>query len=115
MSKVFEALQRQLKHGKHTISNRDPLAAQVGAPDLPSGEAGNEVHPMTAKEVAESGEYDQAQVIGSPAGPRSNDGAIIPSLNRPFPESGYARTANDQINREVRAEEAGTSLQWKKP
>jgi protein-tyrosine kinase len=116
MSKVFEALQRQLQNEKHTISNRDPLAAQVGTPDLPAGDTGDEVLPMTATGPAESAgsaENESTQVIGSPAGPRELDGAIIPSLNRPFHESGAAQAAKGKVNANL--EDPGPSAQWKKP
>jgi protein-tyrosine kinase len=108
MSKVFEALQRQLQNEKHTISNRDPLAAQVGTPDLPSGDTGNEG-------AADAAENDPAQVIGSPTGPREHEGAIIPSLNRPVHESVYAQPANGKVNNEASPEDPGPSFQWKKP
>ncbi|MBO0799100.1 MAG: hypothetical protein J2P31_09790, partial [Blastocatellia bacterium] len=79
MSKVFEALQRQLENEKQTIEHRDPLASQVGTPDAPAG-AAVESDPA-ALPVSD-------EVIGAPAGPRSNEGAVIPSFESPNEERG---------------------------
>jgi receptor protein-tyrosine kinase/non-specific protein-tyrosine kinase len=67
MSKVFEALQRQQQQEQKNDAARDPLAAETGAPDL----------------AAENGEahFELPSVIGTPVGPRSNEGAVFTPLN----------------------------------
>lgn len=99
MSKVFEALQRQLENENQAIEHRDPLASQVGTPDAPAG-AGAESEPA-ALPVGD-------EAIGAPAGPRSNEGAVIPSFISPneepggsgvsFQEPPHTQPANGKIN-----------------
>ncbi len=74
MSKVFEALERHQKQ-RQNDNGRDPLALETGVPDSHLDKHLN----GASGELAEMSELPA--VIGAPAGPRSNDGAIFPSLN----------------------------------
>jgi capsular exopolysaccharide synthesis family protein len=98
MSRVFEALQRQLQNENDSIEHRDPLASKVGTP-----------------------------AIGSPEEPRSNEGAIIPPCAPPAGEQvgGFTSTSlqdslhsqptNGQVKNDVMPEIGVPPLQWKRP
>ncbi|MBO0720253.1 MAG: CpsD/CapB family tyrosine-protein kinase [Blastocatellia bacterium] len=111
MSKVFEALQRQLENENQTTEHRDPLASQVGTPDIPAG-AGAESD-TAALPVSN-------EAIGAPAGPRSNEGAVIPSFKSPsegqdesgasFQETPHTQPANGKIDGDTPA-----PPQWRRP
>jgi protein-tyrosine kinase len=109
MSKVFEALQRQQQHEHSTISNRDPLAPKIGTPDLP---AGDEVRTTEMDDTVAEG-YDPSQPIGSPAGPRSSEGAIIPSFHSP--NGDQQQPANGKVKVEGAPEFGLPPAQWKRP
>jgi protein-tyrosine kinase len=74
MSKVFEALQRQQQKPDHA---RDPLAAQIGAPDH-----------LTS--VGENDDFELPTVIGAPVNARANDGVLFPT---PTPAEEHTPTA----------------------
>jgi len=98
MSRVFEALQRQLQNENNSIEQRDPLASRVGTP-----------------------------AIGSPEGPRSDEGAIIPSFDSPagehadsftspsFQDYVHSQPANGNVRIDVAPEIGVPPLQWKRP
>jgi capsular exopolysaccharide synthesis family protein len=98
MSRVFEALQRQLQNENNSIEHRDPLASKVGTP-----------------------------AIGSPEEPRSNEGAIIPAgsppdgepagvfTSPPFPDPAHPQPANGQAKIDFTPEIGAPPPQWKRP
>jgi capsular exopolysaccharide synthesis family protein len=68
MTRVFEALRREQESRKKTAI-RDPLAAETGAPgEAPEAETG-------------AAEFEESPLIGSPTGPRSNEGMVFPAIN----------------------------------
>jgi capsular exopolysaccharide synthesis family protein len=69
MTRVFEALQRQQER-KNKPFDRDPLAAETGAPD----ENSNTEQPLATEEC------DLPVVIGSPVASGSNEGMAFPSM-----------------------------------
>jgi protein-tyrosine kinase len=128
MSRVFEALQRRLQNENNSIEHRDPLAAKVGAPDAPRASdapVGSEFHPAVERDV--SALLDQAPAVGSPAGPRSNEGAIIPPFDPPaaeqaggftppsFQGSVHSQPANGQVKVDGTPEIGVPPSQWKRP
>jgi protein-tyrosine kinase len=110
MSRVFEALQRQLQNENNSIEHRDPLASKVGTPDDP---VGSEFHPAVERDA--SALFDPASAIGSPAGPRSNEGTIIPACSPSFEDSAYSQPANGQVKSDGAPEIAVPPLQWRRP
>jgi capsular exopolysaccharide synthesis family protein len=91
MSKVFEALKRQRENEKNNGS-RDPLAAETGAPDALVGDED--------REDANPG-FDLPSVIGTPTGPRSNDGMVFASFKEAFAEQQTGETVNGKVNSEA--------------
>ena len=76
MSKVFEALLRQQQSEQNGDAAHDPLAASIGSPESVSANGDAvEAH-------ADSLTFELPSVIGTPVGPRSNEGAIF-TLNQP--------------------------------
>lgn len=76
MSKVFEALLRQQQSEQNGDAAHDPLAASIGSPESVSAN-GDSVEAHT-----DSITFELPSVIGTPVGPRSNEGAIF-TLNQP--------------------------------
>ncbi|HQR35028.1 MAG TPA: CpsD/CapB family tyrosine-protein kinase [Blastocatellia bacterium] len=72
MSKVYEALLRQQQIEKNGDTARDPLAAETGSPDS---------HDENRQTDAEALNFELPSVIGSPVGPRSNEGALFSTFN----------------------------------
>lgn len=72
MSKVYEALLRQQQIEKNGETARDPLAVETGSPD------GLE---KNGHENAEPANFELPSVIGTPVGPRSNEGALFSTFN----------------------------------
>lgn len=72
MSKVYEALLRQQQIEKNGDTARDPLAAETGSPD------GLEENGHTNIEASN---FELPSVIGTPVGPRSNEGALFSTFN----------------------------------
>ncbi|MCI0336337.1 MAG: CpsD/CapB family tyrosine-protein kinase [Acidobacteria bacterium] len=70
MSKVFEALQRQLQNERNREPNRDPLAAETGTPDAPAGDE--------ARDDA-SVNFELPSVIGAPINPQPSFQDTAPS------------------------------------
>jgi capsular exopolysaccharide synthesis family protein len=124
MSRVFEALQRQLQNENNSIEHRDPLAAKVGTPDAagasdasdasdaPAAPVGSEFRSAVRRDV--SALFDPAPAIGSPEGPRSNEGAIIPSLLS-SQDFAHSHPANGQVKSDGAPEIGVPPLQWKRP
>ncbi len=77
MSKVFEALLRQQQSEQNGNVTHDPLAAETGSPESFSanGESG--------ETSLDSIPFELPSVIGTPVGPRSNEGALFTSLHQP--------------------------------
>ncbi|MDX2041833.1 MAG: CpsD/CapB family tyrosine-protein kinase [Acidobacteriota bacterium] len=77
MSKVFEALLRQQQSEQNGNATHDPLAAETGSPESFSanGESG--------ESSLDSIPFELPSVIGTPVGPRSNEGALFASLHQP--------------------------------
>ncbi|MFN0108000.1 MAG: polysaccharide biosynthesis tyrosine autokinase [Blastocatellia bacterium] len=71
MSKVYEALLRQQQVEQNGDTTRDPLAENTGSPD------------EALIETEENGlpHFELPSVIGSPIGPRSNEGALFSTVN----------------------------------
>jgi len=89
MSKVFEALQRQQQNDQKNDVARDPLAAEIGTPDVPDQNVENgETH------------FELPAVIGAPVGPRSNEGAFFPSLGSAGSPTGN-QAANQIAHKDV--------------
>lgn len=71
MSKVYEALLRQQQVEQNGDTARDPLAENTGSPnELPN-----------VLEENEPPHFELPAVIGSPIGPRSNEGALFSTVN----------------------------------
>jgi capsular exopolysaccharide synthesis family protein len=131
MSRVFEALQRQLQNENNSIEHRDPLASKVGTPDnpvvpvAPDSSVESEFRPAGGRDI--SSFFDPAPAIGSPEGPRSNEGAIIPSFNPPdgeqaggftspsFQDSVHSHPANGEVKIDAGPETGVPPFQWKRP
>ncbi|MBL8191109.1 MAG: hypothetical protein JNK38_24035, partial [Acidobacteria bacterium] len=90
MSKVFEALLRQQQSEQNGDAASDPLAAKIGSPESAS------VNGDSAEAHADSIPFELPSVIGTPVGPRSNEGAIF-TLNQP-PAPGEALQPNGKPN-----------------
>lgn len=94
MSKVFEALLRQQQSEQNSGTATDPLAEQTGLPNgLPDG-----------LEANSHADFELPSVIGTPVGPRSNEGALFASFNQqlpneasPKPENGNSAHHDNQI------------------
>lgn len=94
MSKVFEALLRQQQSEQNSRTATDPLAEQTGLPNgLPDG-----------LEANGHADFELPSVIGTPVGPRSNEGALFASFNQqlsseasPKPENGNSAHHDNQI------------------
>jgi protein-tyrosine kinase len=96
MSRVFEALQRQLQNENNSIEHRDPLAAKVGTPDAPA-EIFNH---------GGAGEHGEDQNLpNSPCPPLS---PWLDSVSRSQPENG-------QVKIDGAPEIAVPPLQWRRP
>ncbi|MBS1787945.1 MAG: CpsD/CapB family tyrosine-protein kinase [Acidobacteria bacterium] len=72
MSKVYEALLRQQQVEKKEETARDPLAAETGSPDSLE---------KNGQENVEPANFELPSVIGTPVGPRSNEGALFSTFN----------------------------------
>jgi capsular exopolysaccharide synthesis family protein len=94
MSRVFEALQRQLQKENNSIEHRDPLASRVGTPAAPWDRSGHGDH-------GEDGE----EQTNSPSSPWSS---WLDSVTRSQP-------ANGQVKSEVAPEIGAPPLQGKRP
>jgi capsular exopolysaccharide synthesis family protein len=70
MTRVFEALQREQER-RRTTGDRDPLAAETGAP-----EGGSNAEAETA-----AAGFQFPSMIGSPVAPRANEEVVFPSAN----------------------------------
>ena len=90
MSKVFEALLRQQQSEQNGDAASDPLAAKIGSPESVS------VNSDSAEAHADSIPFELPSVIGTPVGPRSNEGAIF-TLNQP-PLPGETPQPNGKTN-----------------
>lgn len=90
MSKVFEALLRQQQSEQNGDAAHDPLAAKIGSPESGS------VNGDSAETHEDSIPFELPSVIGTPVGPRSNEGAIF-TLNQP-PSPGEAPQPNGKTN-----------------
>jgi capsular exopolysaccharide synthesis family protein len=70
MARVFDALQREQKRKKREGAH-DPLAQSI-------------VVDIEAQRPDELAEFDPATPIGTPSGPRSNEGMLLPGATRPL-------------------------------
>jgi capsular exopolysaccharide synthesis family protein len=89
MSKVFEALER---HQKQQLKDqaRDPLAPVSPSAHQSNGTNGEAAEALTG--------FDLLDVIGAPAGRRSNEGMVFPSLNAAMCEATAEPEAEASMN-----------------
>jgi len=87
MGRVFEALQRQQKRSKgKKQSERDPLAAEIGTPEVAADQ-----EPLT--------EFELPERIGAPTSPRSDEGMILP----PLPDEKFTGAASEAVGADPHA------------